>query len=160
MAPHTEITFTWTPDYGFVWGATGSLKPGINFNASEYLPGGLTANNTIEFSNANNTPQFSAPATGNPSGSLVISDASNVPNNVFTVGIGMSGAGTFVTPAGPNLTHAFTPTPTYWIAAGTNVQRGTVLDVTTITQNTEVVFPVNTYQLTYSLGQDNLWVQA
>lgn len=160
MAPGTQITFDWTVDYGFVWGACGSVLPGVTFNASDCVSADLTSNNTIGFSNSNNTPTFSNQVTGNPSGSLVINDASNVPNNVFTVGVSMSGAGTFVTPAGPNLTHTFTPTPTYWIAAGTNVQVGTILDITTVNQNAQVVFPVNTYSLVYSLGQDNVWSQA
>jgi hypothetical protein len=160
MAPGTQITFEWTVDYGFVWGASGSVRPGVTFKASDCVPAGLTANNTICFSNANNTPDFCDQMTGNPSGSMVISDTANVPNNSFTVGVSMSGVGTFVTAAGPNLTHTFTPTPTYWIAAGTNVQVGTILDVTTVNQNTEVVFPVNTYALTYSLGQDNVWTKA
>lgn len=159
MAPGTQITFDWDIDYGFVWGATGEVRPGVTFKASDCVAGGLTANNTINFSNTNDTPDFSQPTTGNPSGSLVITDSSNVPNKMFTVGISMGGSGTFVTAAGPNLTHTFTPTPTYWIAAGTNVQVGTILDITTINQNKMIEFPVNTYGLTYSLGQDNIWVQ-
>ncbi|MBD8655626.1 protein rhiA [Oxalobacteraceae sp. CFBP 13730] len=160
MAPGTQISFDWHIDYGFVWGATGEVRPGITFKASDCAPAGLTDDNTIKFSNINNTPDFSQPATGNPSGSLVITDASNVPNSTFMVGISMSGAGTFVTPAGPNLIHTFTPTPTYWIAAGTDVQVGTILDITTINQNKMIEFPVNTYDVTYSLGQDNVWVQV
>ena len=88
----------------------------------------------------------------------MIQDAANVPSNQFSVGIGMGNAGTFVTPAGPNLLHTFTPTPTYWIAAGTQVQVGTILDITTVTQNLQVVFPVNIYKVFYTLNSSNKWV--
>lgn len=158
MAKDTQITFYWDIQYGFVWGDCGEVMPGVTFNASGGFPADLISSNTTVFSDYNNTPTLSMPTSGHPSGSLVISDAANVPNNVFTVGISMSGAGTFVTPAGPNLTHTFTPTPTYWIAAGTDVKVGTILDITTVNQNIEVQFPVNTYALTYTLGQDNKWV--
>lgn len=160
MAPGTQITFSWSIDYGFVWGATGEVRPGVTFKASDCVAGGLTSNNTITFSNTNGTPDFSQPSTGNPSGSLVIADTSNVPNNTFTVGISMGGAGTFVSAAGPNLTHTFTPPPTYCIAAGNNVQAGTILDISTINQNMMVEFPVNTYDQTFSFGQDNTWTQV
>ncbi len=160
VAPGTQISFDWSVDHGFVWGATGEVRPGVTFNASDVVQGGLNANNMINFSNTNNTPNFNEPTTGNSPGSLVITGSANVPNNQFAVGISMGGAGTFVTAAGPNLTHSFTPNPTYWIAAGSNVQEGTVLDITTINQNTMVEFPPNTYAMNYSLGQDNLWSRA
>lgn len=157
MAPTTQIKFDWSVEYGFVWGEAGDLKPGVTFDASGTRPADLTSNNMVNFTNDGNMPTLSQPSTGNPSGSLVISDSSTVPNGSFMVGITMSGTGTHVTQAGPNLVHTFTPTPTYWIAAGTNIQEGTILDITTVNQNMEVVFPVNTYDLTYELGQNNIW---
>lgn len=159
MPGGNQIEFEWTIDYGFVWGALGQVIPGVTFNASGNQAANLVSANTTNFSTQPG-PYLSTPAAGQPQGSLVISDASNVPNNVYSVGISMGNAGTFVTPAGPNLTHTFTPTPTYWIAAGTNVQVGTVLNITTINQNLQVQFPVNVYSLTYSLNQSNQWVLA
>lgn len=160
IAPGTQITFTWDVSYGFVWGAGGEVIPGVTFNASDCVSADLIDGNGIKFSNVDNTPTFSVPVASNPAGSLIISDGAQVPNNEFQVGISMSGAGIFVAPAGPNLTHTFTPTPTYWIAAGTDVKVGTILDITTVNQNIEVQFPINTYSLTYVLGQSNLWERA
>lgn len=159
IMPGNQITFQWTIDYTFVWGATGMLIPGVTFYASGQRAANLVSANTTTFSNSPG-PNLSAPVAGQPQGSLVISDAANVPNNVYSVGIGMGSAGTFVTNAGANLTHIFTPTPTYWIAAGTNVQIGTVLNIATITQNAQVTFPPNIFALTYTLGLDNTWSQT
>jgi hypothetical protein len=160
IAQGTKITFDWTIDYGLVWGAVGDVIPGVTFSASDCMPADLTGSNTIKFSNANNTPSFSSQAKGNPAGSLVISSDESVPNKRFSVGMSMSGAGTFVTEAGPNLTHTFTPTPTYYIAAGTDVRVGTILDITTVNPNQQVIFPDNIYALSYELGTDNKWVSA
>jgi hypothetical protein len=154
-----QISFQWSIEYGFVWGATGTVMPGVVFNAGGGQPANLQSANTTNFSTQPG-PNLSVPVAGNPQGSLVISDASNVPNNTFSVGISMGSAGTFVTNAGPNLLHTFTPTPTYWVAAGSNVQVGTILDITTVTQNLQVIFPVNVYTVTYSLNQSNQWVPA
>jgi hypothetical protein len=159
IVPGANITFQWTIDYTFVWGAVGTIQPGVVFTAGQTIDADPQSTNTTNFSitpGPNLTPAVTAP----PQGSLVINDASTVPSNAFSVGIGMGNAGTFVTSAGPNLKHTFTPTPTYWIAAGTNVQIGTILDITTVTQNLQVIFPVNVYDVTCTLGANNVWTQG
>src|SRR5664279_3456362 len=102
-------------------------------------------------------PNMSPAVPGSPQGTMVINDAATVPNNTFSVGIGMGDAGTFVTTAGPNLLHTFNPAPNpaYWIAAGTNVQVGTILDIATITRNLQVTFPTNVCNVTCVLGSNN-----
>lgn len=156
-----QVTFQWEIDYGFVWGASGVIQPGVQFSAGGNITADPESNNSTIFSNAPSTgPTLSAAVPTQPQGSLVISDAANVPANTFSVGVSMSGAGTFVTNAGPNLLHTFTPTPTYWIAAGSNVQVGTVMDITTVNQNAQVIFPPNVYALTYNLNASNQWVKA
>lgn len=161
IAPGNQITFMWDIQYGFVWGDSGVIQPGVTFNAGGNVSADPQGANSTTFSSSPNTgPNLSSPKPGQPQGSLIISDAANVPSNEFSVGVSMSGAGTFVTNAGPNLTHTFTPTPTYWIAAGSNVQVGTVMDITTVNQNTQVIFPPNVYSLTYALNSSNQWVPA
>lgn len=68
----------------------------------------------------------------------------------------MSGKGTFVTQAQPNLHLVFTPHPRYWIAAGTFTE-GEVLDQETITNAAEVAFPANVYAMQAVLAADNTW---
>ncbi|AHG50166.1 protein rhiA (plasmid) [Rhizobium leguminosarum bv. trifolii CB782] len=152
-----QIKFTWEIDYNFVWSDTGQLIPGVDFLASGVQDGSPAGANTTTFS-LDGGPGLSNPVKGDPAGSLVIKDAANVPNSRFSVGIGMSGTGTYVVQAGTNLTHTFTPTPSYWIAAGTNVNIGTVLSIDTITQTSEVKFPSAVYNLVGTLQEDNSWV--
>ncbi len=159
IVPKANITFQWSIDYTFVWGATGTIQPGVTFQAGETISADPASVNTTIFSVAPG-PNLSAPVAGQPQGSLVINDAASVPSNTYSVGIGMGSAGTFVTSAGPSLKHTFTPTPTYWIAAGTNVQVGTILDITTVTQNLQVQFPINVYAVTCTLGPNNQWTQS
>lgn len=159
IVPGANITFQWTIDYTFVWGAVGTIQPGVVFTAGETIDADPQSANITNFSTAPG-PNLSAAVAGSPQGSLVINDAATVPSNTFSVGIGMGNAGTFVTAAGPNLKHTFTPTPSYWIAAGTNIQVGTILDITTVTQNLPVVFPINVYDVTCTLNGSNEWSQG
>jgi hypothetical protein len=159
IVPGANIPFRWTIDPTFVWGATGQVRPGVVFSAIETIPADPASANTTTFS-VTPGPNLSPAVAGPPQGSLVIKDAAAVPSNLFSVGIGMGDAGTFITQAGPNLTHTFASNPTYWIAAGTNIQVGTILDITTVMQNAQVNFPVNVFALTFTLGANNQWTQS
>ena len=97
------------------------------------------------------------PTKKDPAGTLIITDNKDVPASRFSVGIGMSGAGTFVKQAGPSLMHHFTPTPSYWIAGGVDTKVGDILDIESITPTAEAHFPANVYALIATLGDDNKW---
>lgn len=151
-----SIRFQWEIDYNFVWSDTGPLKPGVTFEAGGPQPAHLVDKNTTTFS-LNPGPGLSPPVQGPPAGSLVIQDASDVPNNKFSVGIGMSGVGTYAEQAGTNLKHYFTPTPSYWVVAGTEVQIGTVLNIQTITKKAQAVFGSSVYSVIGTLDDTNSW---
>jgi hypothetical protein len=68
----------------------------------------------------------------------------------------MSGAGTFVVQAQPNINLTFTPHPTYWITFG-NYTPGQVLDIGQITNKQQLEFAPNTYNLNVQLKNDNTW---
>ena len=157
--PATNITFSWTMEYGFVCGTCESIRPGATFSASDQVSGDLNLNNSIELVNWKNKPSLNNPVRGNHPGAMTIRSHSDVPDKSVAAGMSLSGSATFITATGPNLAHVFTPTPTYWIAAGTDVQAGTVLDISAIKQNAKVVFPANSHSLTYSFGPDNQWSQ-
>lgn len=161
MVTNTNIEFQWTVDYNFVWGASGAISPGVTFSAGGYIPADPQSANTTNFS-LSPGPNLSPAVAGSPQGSLSISDATTIPNNAFLVGIGMGDVGTCVIPAVPSTRYTFAVPnpPNYWIAAGNNVQVGTVLDVATITQSLQVIFPVNVYGVTCTLGADNVWTQG
>ena len=154
-----QVRFTWTIDYSFVWDALGLLKPGVNFRASGAQPCSPDGNNITEFDRLPG-PGLSIPVKGDPAGSLVINDNKDVPASEFSVGIGMSGAGTFVQQAGPSLKHQFTPTPAYYVAAGEDTHVGDILDIESITPTAEVRFPPDVYALAATLEANNEWTIA
>lgn len=156
MRVGTEITFSWEINYNFVWTDTGVLMPGVLFEAQGTVDCDPHGVNTTQFS-MDTGPGLGLPEQGPPLGSLVINDAANVPNSRFSVGVGMSGVGTHAIQAGTNLRHILTPTPSYWVAAGNDVKIGTVLDIETITQNAEVKFEPNVFDMKCTLGSANTW---
>ncbi len=151
-----KISFTWSVDYSFVWGNTGTLTPGVNFYASQRMSCSPTGPNMSTFSLDNFNPQLSTPVTGGQVGSLTIHGASNVPNMVFSTGIGMSGYGVFAQQALANVTQLYTPTPNYWIAAANNMQAGQVLGQW-VNLASPFSFPPNMYTANATLNPDNTW---
>ena len=157
-APNTKIIFSWQIDYSFVWSQTGTLTPGVVFTASQTFPTqGLTAQNEISFTREPNGAFNFVNQTTGPSGALTINQESTIPFNTASVGIGMSGAGTFAVPAQPNINVTFVPTPTYYIAFGQSVQQGEVLNIAQFSDVKQVIFPVNQYEVTAVLQANNTW---
>ena len=99
---------------------------------------------------------FTPTVTAQPTGILRVIQTPTVPLKQASVGIGMSGSGTFVVQAQPNLTLNFTPHPKYYIVAG-NYSQGQVLDIAETTNAAEVAFPPGVYQMTAILNEDNTW---
>ncbi|MFI5138274.1 MAG: hypothetical protein ACHQIM_10640 [Sphingobacteriales bacterium] len=154
--PNTRLSFSWNLDYCFIWDETGQLVPGITFNASEVLPAGLTDNNTVTLTKGDGAYQFVDQTTGGQPGSLTINCDVTIPPNQASVGIGMSGAGTFAMQAAPNMAYLFTPQPQYWVAFG-NFEQGQALDAGEITNSAQVAFPPNIYAMDVKLNMDNTW---
>ena len=153
-----HINFDWSIDYQFVWSSSGTLMPGVVFRAGGEKPCKPSGKNHTKFSApVGKAPGLSDAFKGGDQGTLCIEDGEYVPPDTFSVGIGMSGNGTFVDQAGPNLTHLFTPTPNYWVAAGREVKIGTVLDIQTVTKTDQVIFDHNVYSMKATLTQSNEW---
>jgi hypothetical protein len=151
-----KANFNWTIDYMFVWDETEQLRPGITFSASGTMPCSLSGKNSTKFS-TDPTPQFSPPFEDEPVGTFVIKDSTNVPPNKFSVGICMHGAGTFVERAGPNVTHLFASTPSYWVAGGHEKKVGDILDIEDVTHAAEAHFPPDVFHVTGTLNKKNEW---
>jgi len=154
---NSKLRFKWTKDYSFVWDETGTLVPGVIFDASEVLPADPRdpAKNAVLYEYTDGAYTF-ARETGQSTGHLHVTESGDLPALQSSVGIGMSGNGTFAVQAQPNLNLVFTPHPSYWITAGTFVE-GQVLDVETITNVAPVNFPENVYSMTATLHMDNTW---
>jgi hypothetical protein len=165
--PTTTVVFRWTIDYSFIWSETGQLKPGVFFDASQIWPadpnvvgvaGENKPGNQVGFSHPSQGAYTftSTPTAGAQSGTLYINEDPTIPLKQASIGIGMSGSGTFAVQAQPNLHLSFTPHPTYWLTAGT-YQQGEVLDIQSITKPAQLFFPPNVYSLTAILNEDNSW---
>ena len=152
-----QVNFQWKAAYNFVWGETGSLHPGAIFYAGQVIDANPEGANKTTFS-ANPTPSFSPPVMAPPAGSLIIA-CQEVLSDLYSVGIGMAGFGTYVAQAASNLNFQFTPaTPSYWIGFETDIRTGTVLDLGAIPDQTEVIFPPDVFSATRTLNEAGKWV--
>lgn len=157
--PTTQLQFQWSIDYDFVWGNTGTLAPGVVFSAAQVWPTDPNGENQVTFSYdpANQAYFFENQRTGGIPGNLYIDETGIIPvGSPASVGIGMSGFGTFAMQAQPNYNLTFSPHPEYWITFGTFTQ-GEVLDITNISNPAKIEFPNGVYSMTAILNQDNSW---
>lgn len=153
--PTTTVEISWNIDYNFVWSETGELVPGIIFKAYQTWDADLRDNNKVRFAYKDGAFTFEALDRGN-AGELLIEGDYSLPLNQASVGIGMSGAGTFISQAQSNINTFYQPHPLYWITFGTYDQ-GEVLDITKITNKALIEFPANVYTMVATLNQDNSW---
>ncbi|MNV16064.1 hypothetical protein D3C71_1068170 [compost metagenome] len=153
--PGVQGFFSWSTENDFVWFENDSPVPGINSGTSQCVPANLETSNQISLT-YNSGYQFADQTSGEPVGSLYIKMDSTVPLKQASVGIGMSGAATFVVPAQPNMNLTFTPHPEYWIAFG-NFEQGEVLDMQELTNTEKIDFPPGIQEMTVTLNQDNTW---
>lgn len=157
-APTTRIKFQWTVDYSFVWGETGRLVPGVLFDPAQIVAADPQTSNRITLTRAGGGYyQFVNQQAAPPPGTFLIQQDSNLPANVVSVGLGMSGNAIIAVNAQPNLVSAFTPgPPQYWIAFG-NYVRGEVLDPQQVFNAARIAFPPNVFSMTAILNADNSW---
>ena len=161
---HSQSTsFSWTIDYRFVWGQTGVLIPGVQFVAAQSVPASLTQNNSVEFTSTGGALLFTNENNSSPAGTLTIRQSGSVPIQSAAVGINMqiqgpgAGPGTFVTQAQPNIDTPLTPHPSYWVAAGSNISPGQVLETRNMLNSAEVVFPPNIFEMYATLAASGSW---
>ncbi|KRR23835.1 hypothetical protein CQ14_22645 [Bradyrhizobium lablabi] len=159
IAPTVNYSFKWTPTDIFAWGAVGIIEPGVVFSANQILAADLETANSTNFS-MDPAPHFTTPEKGQSPGSLTIKAGSTVPADTFSIGIGMSDSATYVLPAVPNRIYMIKPSPTIWIAAGTDVEVGMIIDTSAVKQNFHVIFPPNVFEVTCTLDKNNKWSQA
>ena len=156
--PETSIEFEWTTDYNFVWSNQGDLKPGVIFRASQvkYADPSNISQNSIAFVKQYDAYHFAETDKTTKEGRLGIYTDQSVPHGEASVGIGMSGSGTFAVTATPNFSFIFQPHPRYWIAFG-DYKVGTVMDIESMSNIKEVVFETDIYNKEITLKEDNTW---
>jgi len=155
-APGSQVTFQWTVDYSFVWSETGILKPGINFAASQVLAADPNGQNLVQLTvDAYGASTFANQSSAGAVGSLTVQQLSNVVPNRTSVGVGMSGSGTFAIQAAPNMTAVFTPHPNYWVLFG-NYTTGDVMDIEDVSGSVEATYGGSLTTRTAVMGLDNI----
>ncbi|MBR7628940.1 RhiA [Aeromonas popoffii] len=154
--PNTHVDFSWKINYSFIWSETGLLKPGVRFVASERVDADLLNENDIIFNQDNGAYGFINLSGTGKEGSLAIHTSTGFPPNKASIGIGMSGSGTFAVQARPNDNVVFTPHPEYWVAFG-NFMPGQVLDISQISNTARVKFPPNVYAMTVIIDDSFEW---
>lgn len=155
-APGTEVTFEWSLDYCFVWSESGILKPGVNFKASQTLAADPYGKNNVQLTvDDYGASMFDGQDGSGADGSLTIKQLSGVVPGRTSVGIGMSGSGTYVIQAAPNMTAVFTPHPNYWVAFG-NFRQGDVVDIEDVSGVAEITYGGSLTSRKAVFGLDNI----
>ena len=153
----TAVTFKWDINYNFVWSETGNLTRGVIFKASQTLDCDLKLNNKVTFKHDDNGYYFTDQTTDAAhEGNLIIVEDSSIPANEASVGIGMSGFGTFAWNGEPNVTQTMSPHPEYWVTYG-NYKPGEVLDMQQLSFPLQLNYPIGKYIATVEFKADNSW---
>lgn len=156
-----SVEFDWTIDYGFVWSQKGVLQPGVNFTAS-----GSAAvqsidpptNNKIGFTKGAANYTFNNQTNGNK-GQLEIDTDSTVVQDQASIGVSMSGAGTFAIVARPRFEAWFIPHPVYTVALG-SYQQGQVMDIAQLSNTYDLEFPSGVTNIKLTYNADGTWSQT
>lgn len=152
------ITFKWSVCYSFYWLNTGTLQPGIVASSGGLENADLSTANSTTFDIKDNTPQLYIPIQTMPQGVFSIAQSANIPNGVFSTGIGMSDFPILIKQSLTNTIQTFGINTTYWVAASTQQTAGMqVLSQGNISNSAAFTFPLNQYNLTTILAQDNTW---
>jgi hypothetical protein len=157
IGPGSFMTFIWSIDYSFFWFDTKKLMEGVIPFIGGSISASLKSNNSTTFNIDDNTPEFLPTISGDPPCEFLIMGGRDIPNSVFSTGIGMSNSATFLQQSYSNIQQEFSPDSTFWVAASSQIQTMEALK-DTISNTTMFTFPINVYSLTGTLGEDNLWI--
>jgi hypothetical protein len=158
LSTNSYIKFIWSTNNTFVWYGEGILTPEVVFLMGGTQTAILETENQTTFSFNENTPQLSSGIAGIPGNQFLINIDSDVPNNVFSTGIGMSDLGTFVKQCYVNTEQQYVPITQYRVAASSEMQTTQVLPPEDPSTSAAFQFPINVYDLTATIGEDNIWV--
>lgn len=155
--PNVMVKFTWTIDWGFSWADTGTLSPGVIFNASDKVSASPTTNK-IPLS-YNGAYQFGAQTAGADPNLFYIAEDGSIPvSSSASVGITMSGSTVYAAQARPNTNITATPHPVYYLAYG-KFEPGQVIDISTVNSPLMLPYDTGVYSLSTTLNPDDTWTK-
>jgi hypothetical protein len=153
--PGDEHTLTWLTDYSLSWATTGVLSLGLIFQAvQQWAVTTDSPANSVQFDyHGSFGLDFGPPE---PPGSLWLTETSNIPKDVASVGLGMSGEPVVAFQANPSQVTQMTPHPAYWVTAG-QIPRSQVLDIDHLTNSAPVSFPAGVTAMQATLSTGDVW---
>jgi len=156
--PTTELEFKWIEDYCFVWSKTTKLEPGSIINTGQHWAANLKTKNKITFDYQDGAYTFEDEKQGDYEGNLYIDQTENVQPETASVGIGMSGEGTFLFASEPNMKIIMSPRskPIYWLIFG-DFAEGEVLDITQVSEQALKLQYDGTETMNVEFTGDNTW---
>ncbi len=154
--PTTRLDFEWGLDYDFVWAKTTQLRPGTVVKTSQAWDANLSTTNQVDFDYTNGAYTFANQSQGGYEGNLYINQTQRVRTAEASVGIGMSGKGSFLVESQPNMKIVLTPKPTYWLVFG-QFKEGEVLDISKVTKTACKLEFKGTNNMNVVLKSDNTW---
>ena len=154
--PTTHLKFEWNLDYSFVWSTTTKLRPGTRVIANQSWDANLNTENKVNFDKTSGAYTFENQRQGSYEGNLYINQTQRVQSKEASVGIGMSGRGTFMVHSQPNMSIVMRPKPKYWLVFG-DFKEGEVLDMGRVTETAYEIQFKGTTSRSVDFLADNTW---
>ncbi len=154
--PSTVVAFRWEVNRCFVWAERGPLAPGMRFIADGISDADPVGAGAVRFTYDGGF-RFGEPADDHRPGSLTIRCDDTIPARRASIGIGMSGLPTCVTPAEPGDVARFSLRPDYRITFGEFTQ-GDLLAPSSIAGAAEIAFPPGISVVTAEYRADGTWL--
>jgi hypothetical protein len=139
LPPTAQSNLNWDIDYSFVWGETGTLHAGVQFNTSQSVPSDPNSANTVSFKADSGSFVLENSHQEMPGQQLIIQEDPSIPLNQLAVGIGMSGKATSIIQAEPNMMLEIDAEPEYWVGIG-RFKEGQVIDASIMHPLTRINF--------------------
>ena len=163
--PTTQVKFRWTIEYGLSWAQSGTVGPGIIYDASQKWP--VTyAENTVTLTKSGGSYTFENQKEQEPTNAFqIVQNDTVVPQDGVGVGISMvvqgsgaSGLNTiYVQAAQPSITTQFYVTPKYYVVFAQNIQASEILDVQNMTNTVEIPYASGVTSMVATLDSQNQW---
>lgn len=139
LPPGDTHTVNWTYSLNFVRGALGRFGPGQDYGPLQVVDAVPNESNQITLALVDGELALVDPRPGPPGTLLVVQDSS-VPANTGNAGVGISGFGTFVSPAEPGSEQPYGYTPQLCIGTGT-FTAGQIMSTMGINTQAPLTFP-------------------
>lgn len=147
--PSSSLSFEWSLDYNFVWGQSDNLVPTTTQK--------VKSNTSITLIKKNSTHELKNHTIKKTENNALHITSNKVKNsNKNLVGIGMSGAGTFLLKSDQDLDVHIASPKQYKVCFG-DYKQGQILNPSQLANLGTVVFPPNVYNMEIKLNPDSTW---